>query len=42
MNEKLELNQSNRLRMKKSRHLIDFHIAGFAYCDRLDVIEELT
>lgn len=25
-----------------SRHLADFHIAGFAYCDGLQVIEELT
>lgn len=27
---------------EKSRYLMDFHIAGFAYYDGLDVIEELT
>ncbi|GAA4058056.1 HIRAN domain-containing protein [Amphibacillus indicireducens] len=27
---------------ERSRHLMDFHIAGFAYYDGLDVIEELT
>lgn len=27
---------------EKSRHLMDFHIAGFAYYDGLEVIEELT
>ena len=27
---------------ERSRHLMDFHVAGFAYYDGLDVIEELT
>jgi len=27
---------------ERSRHLVDFHVAGFAYYDGLDVIEELT
>lgn len=27
---------------EKSRHLMDFHIAGFAYYDGLDVIDEFT
>jgi hypothetical protein len=27
---------------EKSRNLLDFHIAGFAYYDGLDVIEQLT
>lgn len=27
---------------EKSRYLMDFHIAGFAYYDGLDVIEDLT
>lgn len=27
---------------ERSRHLIDFHVAGFAYYDGLDVIDELT
>ncbi|WP_130858979.1 HIRAN domain-containing protein [Gracilibacillus phocaeensis] len=27
---------------EKSRHLMDFHVAGFTYYDGLDVIEELT
>ncbi|WP_440897477.1 HIRAN domain-containing protein [Amphibacillus sp. Q70] len=27
---------------ERSRHLMDFHVAGFAYYDGLDVIDELT
>ncbi|MGX7205298.1 HIRAN domain-containing protein [Enterococcus pingfangensis] len=27
---------------EKSRHFMDFHIAGFAYYEGIDVIEELT
>lgn len=27
---------------ERSRHLVDFHLAGFAYHDGLEVIEELT
>lgn len=30
-----------RTTFELSRHLIDFHIAGFAYFDGLDVIEDL-
>lgn len=29
-------------RFERSRHLIDFHVAGFAYYDGLEVIDELT
>lgn len=44
MNEqdKKELFESLSKPFEPSRHLIDFHVAGFAYCDGLDVIEELT
>ena len=27
---------------ERSRHFMDFHVAGFAYYDGLDVIDELT
>src|SRR5690625_7455888 len=27
---------------ERSRHLVDFHVAGFAYYDGLDMIEEVT
>ena len=29
------------VKYQPSRHIMDFHLAGFAYCDGLDVIEEL-
>ncbi|WP_345892976.1 HIRAN domain-containing protein [Enterococcus cecorum] len=31
----------NTMQYQPSRHIMDFHLAGFAYCDGLDVIEEL-
>ncbi|MFD1318366.1 HIRAN domain-containing protein [Loigolactobacillus zhaoyuanensis] len=31
-----------RPKYEPSRHLLDFHIAGFTYHDGLDVIDELT
>lgn len=32
---------TNNFNFEPSRHLLDFHIAGFAYYDGLDVINEL-
>lgn len=35
------INEGFQFRFEPSRHLMDFHIAGFAYYDGLDVIDEL-
>lgn len=31
----------NSVKYQPSRHIMDFHLAGFANCDGIDVIEEL-
>ncbi|GCF94834.1 restriction endonuclease [Enterococcus florum] len=33
---------AQRHTFERSRHLVDFHLAGFAYHDGLEVIEKLT
>ncbi|MDO4813527.1 MAG: HIRAN domain-containing protein [Gemella sp.] len=35
-------NDFSNMGYEPSRHLLDFHIAGFAYYDGLDVIDELV
>lgn len=36
------LESVHKNRYERSRHLVDFHVAGFAYYEGLEVIDELT
>lgn len=42
MNEDKKVQSLKGHQYEPSRHLIDFHVAGFTYYDGLDVIDELT